>query len=1028
MKKAFSLLVSMLLVFSQLSLGSLTVYATSNGENDIVVPNDKDENKALNNEDEAVTSNDEDDYKAAGENEDGNGTSSDKELVDNKDKSEMPNHEDEVIATSEHEKEFITRSMYNGVAITGYNGSSKDIVIPNEIDDQPVVVIDDQAFHNRQLTSVELPSSLTTIGRSAFADNFLTIVKIPEGVTTIEEGAFYANQLKTVELPSSVTKIGSYAFAHNHLKHVEVPSSLTTVETSVFSYNQLTSVEIPEGVTTIKWDAFIYNQLTSVKIPEGVTKIEPYAFDHNELTSAELPSSLTTIGYNAFSYNQLRDIKIPSNVKSIASNAFRYNQLRNVEIQLGVTTIGSFAFANNQLTNLEIEPSVTTIGTHAFADNKLTNLVIPSSVTTIEWSAFSNNQLTSLKLPSNIKTIAHTAFNNNQLTEVEIPSSVTTIGPHAFAKNQLTSIEIPSSVTTIEYGAFYKNRLTSVVLPSSLTKIDDAAFEYNQLTSVEIPSSITSIAYSLFANNQIKSVEIPSSITVIGPYAFENNRLTNVEIPSSVIKIGEDAFNFNEFDFVTFHGTPKINNSSFESQLKRDEKDKTFGGWFEDKDYTIEWNKSVLQPMTIYAKWNSSEDGSGEVQTKYFVNFNSNGGSEVPSEEVLEGELLQVPTVPVKKDYTFAGWYKDTELTTSWDFKKDAVTENITLYAKWSKDNTSEGGSGEATSSYIITFDSNGGSKVSSKEVSKGELLQAPTTPVKEDHTFAGWYKDEKLTEKWDFDHDVVTNNEVLYAEWTKYNSSNGGSGQGSQSYIVTFNTNGGSEVPSQTVAYKASMQAPSNPMKEGYTFAGWYKDEELTESWDFKKDVVTKDLTLYARWTQESNGCNIIFKDIDNNWAKEMIEEIAKRCIIKGYPDGTFRPNDMIQRQHVVLMIDRALQLTPIRGAVSFSDVPKSHVYYEQITRLQRAGIVDGSNGEFRPNAYITRAQMAKILVLAFDLTPEGNSTFKDVDSSHWASGYIATLADHNIALGDENGNFRPNENLTRAQFTAFMYRALGL
>ncbi|MGE7999604.1 S-layer homology domain-containing protein [Lysinibacillus sp. NPDC093190] len=168
--------------------------------------------------------------------------------------------------------------------------------------------------------------------------------------------------------------------------------------------------------------------------------------------------------------------------------------------------------------------------------------------------------------------------------------------------------------------------------------------------------------------------------------------------------------------------------------------------------------------------------------------------------------------------------------------------------------------------------------------------------------------------------------------------------------------------------------------------------------------------------------------KDIDNNWAKDMIQEVASRCIIKGYPDGTFRPNDLAQRQHVVLMIDRALQPTPIREAASFSDVPKSHVYYEQITRLQRAGIVDGSDGAFRPNAYITRAQMAKIMVLAFGLTPEGNSTFKDVESSHWASGYIAALADHNIALGDENGNFRPNENLTRAQFTAFMYRALGL
>ncbi|MEY9978263.1 leucine-rich repeat protein [Lysinibacillus sp. RC79] len=1045
MKKAFLLLVSMLLVFSQLSLGSLSVYATSNAENDIVTPNDENKSEAFNNKEETDTSNIEDVNIAPGENEDGNEASS------NKDETITSSDEDE------NEDEFITRSMFNGVAITGYNGSSKDIVIPSEINGQPVVVIGTSAFFNNQLTSVVIPSS--------------------------------------------VTKIEAFAFAHNHLKHVEIPSSVTTIEASVFAYNQLTSVEISEGVTTIKGSAFNYNQLKSVEIPEGVTNIEAYAFDHNELTSVELPSSLTTIGYNAFSYNQLIDIKIPSNVKSIASSAFRYNQLRNVEIQLGVTTIGSYAFANNQIANVDIASSVERIGQSAFADNQLTKLDLPSSVTTIEWAAFKNNQLISVKLPSSIKTIEHTTFNNNKLTDIEIPSSVTTIGPHAFAKNQLASVEIPTSVTAIEYGAFYKNRLTSVELPSSLTKIDDFAFSDNQLTSVEIPSGITTIAQGLFENNQLKSVEIPSSVTWIGAFAFKNNQITSIEIPSSVKGIGTDAFNFDEFDFVTFHGTPKLNNLPFESQLKREEKDKTFSGWFEDQDYTIAWNNSVSQPMTIYAKWNSN----------YIVTFNSNGGSEVPSEIVLEGKLLQVPANPVKKDHTFAGWYKDTELTTAWDFAKDVVTENITLYAKWTKDNTSEGESGEATSSYIITFDSNGGSEVPSKEiskdellqapptpmkkgysfvgwhkdakltkawdfakdvvienitlyakwtkdntseggsgestpsyiitfnskggsevpskeVSKGELLQVPPTPVKEDHTFDGWYKDEQLTEKWDFNHDVVTANEILYAEWTKYNSSNGGSGQGSQSYIVTFNTNGGSEVPSITVAYKASMQAPSNPMKEGYTFAGWFKDEELTKAWDFANDEVIENTTLYAKWTELSSGCNITFNDISTNWAKEMIEEIANRCIIKGYPDGTFRPNNMIQRQHVVLMIDRALPLAPIRDAASFLDVPKSHVYYEQITRLQRAGIVDGSDGAFRPNVYITRAQMAKILVLAFDLTSGGNSSFKDVDPSHWASGYIATLADHNIALGDENGNFRPNENLTRAQFTAFMYRALGL
>ncbi|MFT9820382.1 InlB B-repeat-containing protein [Lysinibacillus sp. NPDC056185] len=440
----------------------------------------------------------------------------------------------------------------------------------------------------------------------------------------------------------------------------------------------------------------------------------------------------------------------------------------------------------------------------------------------------------------------------------------------------------------------------------------------------------------------------------------------------------------------------------------------TFAGWYKDKGLTEAWDFDqdvVEKDITLYAKWS---------KVSYVVTFDSNGGSEVSSQTVGYNELVKAPAAPKKEGYTFDGWYKDKELTVLWDFAKEVVTQNVTLYAKWTKDNTSGGGSGW-THLNTVTFDSNDGSEVPPQTVGFNDLVKAPSTPVKNGYQFTGWYKDAELKNAWDFTKDKVTADITLYAKWTKDNMSEG-------SYIVTFDSNGGSKIPSQIVAYKALIKAPSTQKKEGYTFIGWYKNKEFIKAWNFKKDVVTEDLTLYARWMKESKGCDIAFKDIDHNWAKDIIKEIANRCIIKGYPDGTFRPNDLAQRQHVVLMIDRALRPAPIREAVSFSDVPKNHIYYEQITRLQRAGIVDGSNGAFRPDAYITRAQMAKIMVLAFGLTPKGKSTFKDVDPSHWASGYIATLADHNIALGDENGNFRPNENLTRAQFTAFMYRALGL
>lgn len=72
--------------------------------------------------------------------------------------------------------------------------------------------------------------------------------------------------------------------------------------------------------------------------------------------------------------------------------------------------------------------------------------------------------------------------------------------------------------------------------------------------------------------------------------------------------------------------------------------------------------------------------------------------------------------------------------------------------------------------------------------------------------------------------------------------------------YTVAFDTRGGSTVPSAMTAQNKTMVAPANPERSGYTFAGWYKDADCTQAWDFAKDVVTADMTLYAKWTKNES------------------------------------------------------------------------------------------------------------------------------------------------------------------------------
>lgn len=467
-------------------------------------------------------------------------------------------------------------------------------------------------------------------------------------------------------------------------------------------------------------------------------------------------------------------------------------------------------------------------------------------------------------------------------------------------------------------------------------------------------------------------------------------------------------------------------------QYKRDilDKDAT-----EDDVPRLSTSINMNQSFTVYAVW--AEDSNGNDVPDYqekaiTVNFDLKDGTTTdttsftlkPFPEKTDIKFGTAPAVTPPTGQEFVNWTLQGDPTESLGDKAYFTYKTIFAMAGGKTTVTFEANY-RSSNAITVTFKvvhgtwSNGSSSNIEVTVPKDGSLTTSQIPtgMKPDPGY-------KKTGSWDTTPNTTRklNSNVTYTyTFTK----SGDTEPEDEDCILYFESNGGTEFKKidngndsfRINPYSDSEYGQHIPSRPGYRFTGWYRDEDLENRISESTKInVNSIMTIYAGWERTS--------------VPSMLNGDDHYAYIQGYADGTVRPNANITRAQVATiffrLLDEDVRSDYLTTYNTFPDVNADYWANTAISTMASLGVINGRNsGLFDPDAYITRAEFAAICARFDDSNVSGFDSFTDT-FGHWAEEEIGRAAALGWIQGYDDGTFRPNQYITRAQAVTMINRVL--
>nr|WP_288730844.1 leucine-rich repeat protein [uncultured Anaerobutyricum sp.] len=585
------------------------------------------------------------------------------------------------------------------------------------------------------LKTVNFDGNVNKIGVAAFTGcKSLQSVNL-DGVESLDTYAFAKTGLKEVTIPQSVSNVGASAFGScTALETMTIESSLSNQDRRA---NKL--LDILGNINYVKDTNGKY----------GIQYNDIHTTNIQQNTPVRSNADFRKLYPNQTSLRVL-NIKMDSNEKNVLEGRSNFVAhlpgLEKVTLPEGIKEIPSSTFLQCfSLKDVAIPESVQTIGYQAFSCDisldidftKLTNL------TSIEWGAFSvinanggnsvdgdyytrytdeitdNGGIKNIILPKSVKTIGSSAFfGQRNVKKIVIPKSVTSIQGQAFQMiPALEELEVYASLDMVSDSSFNEvfwsntrndstitGKLKKVILGESYSatgKIGSALFYGLDFDEIDIQmNNIQNLGKSMFMKNKkLKSFTVPKTVKVINQAAFyETTELKEITIPKNVQTMDVEAFRKSGLEKIWILNKDLVIKEPTTEDVTEEESAAKTKVYIYDPKETVKDFIAIPKDVTIYGYAGSTAEAYAKQNGNKFVAinpenkviFDSVGGSKVEEQTIECGEFAKKPADPAKEGYTFKGWYTNKECTNAFDFDKDSIKEETTLYAKWEKNPSSK--------------------------------------------------------------------------------------------------------------------------------------------------------------------------------------------------------------------------------------------------------------------------------------------------------------------------------------------------